>query len=127
MKSLPALLLATGLALAASVAGALEIEPFSAETLAQAKQADAPIALHFHSNWCATCKLQVKAFEALRSDPQLDIKLLVVDFDEDRATTRAFRVPVSGAVIVLHGEVERARVIGVTDRERLREILLKAF
>jgi thiol-disulfide isomerase/thioredoxin len=127
MKSLPAILLAAFFALAVSAAGALEIEPFSAEALAQAKQTDAPVALHFHSNWCATCKLQVKAFESLRSDPGLDMKLLVVDFDEDRATSRAFRVPVSGAVIVLRGEAERARLIGVTDRERLREALLKAF
>lgn len=127
MRSLPAVLATASLAFAVSLASALEIEPFSAEALAQAKQADAPIALHFHSNWCATCKMQVKAFEALRADPQLNMKLLVVDFDEDRATSRAFRVPVSGAVVVLRGDAERARLIGVSDRERLRELLLKAF
>jgi len=115
------------LALAVSLASALEIEPYSAEALEKAKEAEAPIALHFHSNWCATCKMQVKAFEVLRTDPELDMKLLVVDFDEDRATSRAFRVPVSGAVIVLHGALERARVFGVVDPQQLREALRKAF
>ena len=127
MRSLPVFISAAALLFAASIASALEIEPYSAEALAQAKSSGAPVALHFHSAWCATCKLQVKAFDALRDDPDLDMKLLVVDFDEDRETTRAFRVPVSGAVIVLRGEAERARVMGVVDKQRLRETLLKAF
>ena len=127
MRTLPVFTSAAAFLLAASIASALEIEPYSAEALAQARAADAPVALHFHSAWCATCKLQVKAFDALRGDPDLDMKLLVVDFDEDRETTRAFRVPVSGAVIVLRGEVERARVMGVVDRQQLRETLRKAF
>ncbi len=127
MRLLPAAVICIGIGVAASFANALEIEPFTAQALDEAKRTDAPVALQFHSSWCTTCKMQDRAFEQLRSDPDLQMKLLVVNFDEDRSTTRAFRVPVSGAVIVLRGAVERARLMGVVDREQLREALRKAF
>ena len=127
MKTVSSMVIATVLFAAASLASALEIVPFSAQALEEAKRSDAPVALHFHSQWCQTCKLQSKAFEAMRSEPGLEMKLLVVDFDADRATRRAFRVPVSGAVVVLRGETERARLIGVVDREELSAALRKAF
>lgn len=113
--------------LAAACAQALEIRPFSAQALEQAQRADAPVALHFHSNWCATCRLQAKAFEALRAEAGLELTLLVVDFDEDRQTSKAFRVTVPGALIVLRGAAERVRLQGVTDRNRLRDALRGAL
>ncbi|MCM5569563.1 thioredoxin family protein [Burkholderiaceae bacterium FT117] len=118
---------ALALALWAACAAALDIVPFSAEALQQARQAEAPIALHFHSKSCATCRLQEKAFVAMRDDPELDMKLLVVDFDEDTETPRSFRVFSTGAVVVLRGSAERARMMGVVDRKQLKAGLLKAF
>jgi len=125
--SLPAITLAIVFSLWPPLAGALEIEPFSAEALTQAQRAEAPVALHFHSHACGTCRLQAKAFEALRAEPGLEMTLLVVDFDDDRETPRAFRVYVPGAVIVFRGAVERARLMGVVDPKRLREALHTAF
>ena len=123
MRFLPAALVATVALLLAPAASALEILPYSAEALASARAAGAPVALHFHSQWCATCKMQTKAFEAMRSEPGLDITLLVVDFDEERELKREFRVPVSGVVIVLRGNVERARLNSVVDPKELRAAL----
>lgn len=111
----------------APFAAALEIVPFSAEALAQAQRAGAPIALHFHSKSCGTCRLQAKAFDAMRTDTELALTLLVVDFDEDRETSRAFRVMAPGALIVLRGSVERARLLGVVEPERLRAALRSAL
>lgn len=115
------------LSLYASLAAALGIVPFSPEALARAQHADAPIALHFHSKSCGTCRLQAKAFEAMRADAELALTLLVVDFDEDRETSRAFRVVAPGALIVLRGNVERARLSGVVEPERLRAALRSAL
>jgi len=95
--------------------------------LADAKAADAPLALHFHSKSCATCRQQAKAFETMRAEPGLDMKLLVVDFDEDRETSRAFRVIVPGTVVVLRGHAERARMMGVVDPRQLRAALRGAL
>lgn len=95
--------------------------------LAEAKAADAPIALHFHSKSCTTCRQQAKAFDAMRAEPDLDMKLLVVDFDEDRETSRAFRVIVPGTIVVLRGQVERARLMGVVEPKQLRAALREAL
>ena len=127
MRFLPAYVVAAAIAAVASPVSALEIVPFTGQALDEAKRTESPVALQFHSKWCTTCKMQDDAFEQMRSDPALPMTLLVVDFDNDRATSRAFRVPVSGAVIVLRGATERARLLGVVDRDKLREALLKAF
>jgi len=127
VKFLSAVVAAAVAALVASAASALEILPYSAEALARARAADEPIALHFHSQWCATCKMQTKAFEAMRSEPGLDITLLVVDFDEERELKREFRVPVSGVVIVLRGNAERARLNSVVDPRELSAALRRAL
>jgi len=51
-----------GLAFAAatSLALALDIQPYTAETLAAKQQAGAAVALHFHADWCPTCRAQEK-------------------------------------------------------------------
>ena len=115
------------LAFAAAAVGAFDILPYSADALHHAGRTDSPIALHFHSKWCGTCRLQSKVFEQLRSEPGLDLKLLVVDFDSDDDTVQAFRVLTPGAVIVMRGSVERARLLGVTARDDLVVGLRKAF
>ncbi len=63
----------------------------------------------------------------MRAEPGLDMTLLVVDFDEDRETSRAFRVVVSGTVVVLRGHAERARLLGVVDPKQLRDALRGAL
>jgi len=127
MKLLSAVTAAIAAILVASAANALDILPYSAQALAKAQAEDAPVALHFHSQWCATCKMQTKAFEAMRAEPDLEITLLVVDFDEERALKRQFRVPASGVVIVLRGKTERARLNSVVEPDKLREALRSAL
>ena len=63
----------------------------------------------------------------MRAEPGLDMKLLVVDFDEDRDTSRAFRVVVPGTIVVLRGQSERARLMGVVEPKQLRAALRGAF
>lgn len=126
-RGLPAFVLGAALWLCAPLAAALEIAPFSAEALTQAQRDDAPVALHFHSRSCGTCRLQAKAFDAMRADRRLAMTLLVVDFDDDRETSRAFRVFAPGALVVLRGTVERARLLGVVDPAQLRAALRSAL
>lgn len=127
MKSLMPAAVAVVLMLAVAVAGAFEIVPYSAKALEEARGTDSPVALHFHSKWCATCRQQTKVFRQLRSEPQLDMKLLVVDFDADEATVQDFGATVPGLVIVMRGSVERARMTGVTKPDDLLAGLRKAF
>jgi thiol-disulfide isomerase/thioredoxin len=121
------LLSGCALALACSAAFALEILPYSAAAVAAARDADQPYALQFHSEWCATCKEQTRIFKLLAEEEGLDMKLFIVDFDHDRATVRAYKVPVSAVVIVFRGKTERARLFAQPDRDKLRDGLKKAF
>jgi len=57
------------LALAATFAQALTLAPYSEQALAAAQQAGQPVAVHFHADWCPTCKQQEKAFAQLQSEP----------------------------------------------------------
>ena len=82
--TLPALprLLAAALLTASPWALALEIQAFSAAALAQAQQAGKPVAVHFHADWCPTCKLQEMSLAQLKAEPGLDLTVLVADYDK---------------------------------------------
>ena len=55
---------ATALLLTASATTfALDIKPFTAQTLKAEQQAGKPVTLHFHANWCPTCRAQEKIFQ----------------------------------------------------------------
>jgi len=51
-------LAALGLATALKLAHALVIQAYSPELLASQQKADKAVALHFHADWCPTCRAQ---------------------------------------------------------------------
>jgi thiol-disulfide isomerase/thioredoxin len=127
MKPWTSLAAACVLPFPASASVALEIVPYSDQALEHARRGSAPVALHFHWRWCGTCRQRKKVFERLRDEPEVDLKLLVVDFDNDGRTLRAFRVSVPGVLIVMRGDGERARLIGVVAPDELIAALRKAL
>jgi thioredoxin 1 len=121
-------------ALAASLLGAslfahaLEVKPFSAEALASAQQAGKPVAVHFHANWCPTCRKQEAAFNTLKADKTLDdVTLLVANYDTERDLRRTMNVRTQSTVIVFKGAQERTRVAGETDTAKLATALRSAL
>lgn len=112
---------------AASLAQALEIQPFSAAALAQAEKADQAVALHFHADWCPTCRAQAKVLEQLKSEPGLELTVLVASYDDEKALKRRFNVRSQSTLIALHGDKERARMIGDTTAEGIRRVLKAAL
>ena len=54
-------LMSAALLASATAAQALDIKPYTATALAAAQQAGKPVALHFHADWCPTCKAQAKS------------------------------------------------------------------
>ena len=61
MKAIKAVIVFGSMLFAAS-AFALEIKPYSADTFAQIQKSGAGVALHFHADWCPTCRAQEKVF-----------------------------------------------------------------
>jgi thioredoxin 1 len=129
MLSRPALrtLLGAVIGLAATFAQALDVQPFTPEALAAAQAAGKPVAVHFHAEWCGTCKQQEKAIAQLRGDKSLDMLLLVADYDKEKALRKSLRVRSQSTMVVFRGSTERARLGGDTSAEKFRTALRAAL
>ncbi|MBI3375392.1 MAG: thioredoxin family protein [Betaproteobacteria bacterium] len=115
------------LSLAASVASALEIKSYSPELLATAQAAGKPVALHFHADWCPTCRAQEDVFNTLESDRGFAMTLLVADYDKERELKRKLNVRSQSTLIVYRGKIEKARLAGETSAEKLKAALRSAL
>ncbi len=135
MRSIPARLstlaraaLLAGLLGASSFAQALEIEPFSAAALASAQKAGQPVAVHFHAEWCPTCRKQSTVLTQLKSDKSLEaVTVLVADYDAERELRKTLKVRTQSTLVVFKGATERARVAGETDSAKLAATLRSAL
>jgi len=127
MNILPRLTAALTFSLAAGFASALDSQAYSAQALNDAQQAGKPVALHFHADWCPTCRAQEKAFNDLKADKSLALTILVVNYDRERALKQKLGVRTQSTVIVYRGSQETARVAGETDPVKLRTALQSAL
>lgn len=109
--------------LACGLAQALTVQPFSAQALATAQQAGKPVAVHFHADWCPTCKQQEKAIETLKAESGLDITLLVADYDKEKDLRKAMKVRTQSTLVVFKGSEEKARLAGDTAADKIRAAL----
>ncbi len=111
----------------AALAHALDIKPYSAAALADAQKADKPVALHFHADWCPTCRAQNKALQTLKTEKGLDITVLVVNYDTERDLKRRFKVNAQSTFVVLRGQQEWARLVGDTEPAAIRTAFQSAL
>jgi thiol:disulfide interchange protein len=110
------------------LARALDIQPYTAAALQQAQAAGKPVAVHFHADWCSTCKAQEQAFSGLRGDPQLKgITLLVANYDNERELKKTMNVRSQSVVVVFRGSKETARIGGETKPDKIKTALLTAL
>lgn len=117
--------LLAGLALAASasLAVALDIQPYSPESLAAKQKAGEAVALHFHADWCPTCRAQEKVFNGWKGDATVPGTLLIVNYDKERELKRQLGVRTQSTVIAYKGSKETGRLAGDTDPKALRAVL----
>jgi thioredoxin 1 len=124
MKAIKAIIVFGSMLFAAS-AFALEIKPYSADTFAQIQKSGAGVALHFHADWCPTCRAQEKVFNGWKGDASVPGNLLVVDYDKERDLKNKLNVRTQSTLIVFKGDKEVARLAGKSDEKSLKEALLK--
>ncbi|MEN9418792.1 MAG: hypothetical protein RI988_2412 [Pseudomonadota bacterium] len=127
LKTLARTLVAAAFALGATLAQALEVKPYSAEELSAAQAAGKPVAVHFHAEWCGTCKQQERAIAQLKGESGLDVLLLVADYDKEKDLRRAMKVRSQSTMVVFRGKDERARLGGDTDPAKFRQALRAAL
>ena len=129
MKKSPLLaaLFALPLLLGAPLARALDILPYTAAGLQQMQAAGKPVAVHFHADWCSTCKAQERAFREIKDDPALkDITLLVAHYDDEKELKKAMNVRSQSVIVIFKGSKETARLGGDTKPEKIKSALLTA-
>jgi thiol-disulfide isomerase/thioredoxin len=121
------LLISTFLMAGAAAAHALEIKPYTAEALAAAEKGGQPVALHFHADWCPTCRAQDKALQTLKAEKGLDVTVLTVDYDTEKDLKRRFRINAQSTLVVLKGQKESARLVGDTSALNIMMALKSAL
>lgn len=127
LVSMLRLLIAVYLAGVCATALALEVKPFSQEALSAAQSAGKPVAVHFHAEWCSTCKQQEKAIAQLKAESGLDMTLLVADYDKEKELRKAMKVRSQSTMVVFKGRDEKARLSGDTDPAKFRAALRAAL
>ncbi|MGD9832477.1 MAG: thioredoxin family protein [Piscinibacter sp.] len=111
----------------AGQAQALEIKSYTAQALAAAEKAGQPVALHFHADWCPTCRAQDKVLQSMKTEKGLDITVLTANYDTEKDLKRRFRVNSQSTLVVLKGRKEAARLVGDTSTEGIRNALKAAL
>ena len=103
---------------------ALDIKPYSAQALSAEQQAGKPVTLHFHADWCPTCRAQEKVLQQWKGDASVPGTLLVVNYDKEKELKTQLGVRTQSTLIVYQGSVEKARLAGDTAPDKLRAALL---
>lgn len=109
------------------LAQALETKPFNQAEFSQAQTAGKSTALHFHADWCPTCKKQSASLEQLKADKALDITVFVANYDSEKALKQKYAVRTQSTLIVFKGDVEKTRLAGQTDASDIKTALIKGL
>lgn len=102
---------------------ALTLAPYSAAAFAKLQTSGEAVTLHFRADWCPTCRVQDKALESLKADPDLKLTVLLVDYDKEAELKKQLGVRSQSTFVVYRGKVEKARQIGETSPEAIRKTL----
>lgn len=107
----------------AQQAQALELRAFDAAAFARAQAAGEPAVLHFHADWCPTCREQAQVLEQLRTQGGLNVTVWRVDYDNAQDLRRALKVRMQSTLIAYKGRQETARLAGETQPAAIRKLL----
>jgi len=85
------------------------------------------VAVLFHADWCPTCRAQDKVLQSLKSESGLDLTVLVANYDTETDLKRRFKINSQSTFVVLKGQKEVARLVGVTSSDGIRAALKAAL
>jgi thioredoxin 1 len=124
---LPQILLAITALAICNLASALDVKPYSEAAFAQSQKTGQASALHFHADWCPTCKKQSSSIEQLKADKVLNLTIYVANYDTEKGLKQKHGVNAQSTLIVFKGAAEKARLAGQTSPEAIKEALQAAL
>ena len=98
---------------------------YTQEAFTKAQQAGEKIVLHFHADWCPTCKAQQKALADIENDPAFKgVIFMTVDYDKETELKKTLDVKSQSVFITYYGTVQTARnEKGITSVTSIKEFL----
>ena len=98
--------------------------PFNIDKFHASQEAGEKILLHFHADWCPTCKAQKKVLAQFESSGNLNkIKVYAVDYDKETDFEKEMKVTAQSTFITFFGKVEVERNSGVTNSDKIKTLI----
>lgn len=124
LRTLGFVVFATMMALWLAPAEAMERTKFSADAFAAAQRENRPILIEVHAWWCPVCWMQKSAMSSLENEPRFkNLISFSVDYDQDKAILRQFKVQKQSTMIVFKGATEVGRSVGESSTAALSSLL----
>lgn len=99
-------------------------EPFTQARLDALNQSGQPVLVAIHADWCSTCKTQERVLQELLPQPEFKrIKLLRMDFDQQKESVRSFGVQYQSTLIAFKNGREVGRSTADQSPARIAELL----
>ena len=102
--------------------------PFEQAGFTQQLKLGKPVVLHFHADWCPTCRAQQAVLDDLMPLAEFkDLTVYRVNYDKEKAMLRSYKVHNQSTFIVFKNGKEVTRSTGETDSALIAELLKKAL
>ncbi|MGO8756120.1 MAG: thioredoxin family protein [Gallionellaceae bacterium] len=99
-------------------------EPFTQAKLDALNQSGQPVVVAIHADWCSTCRTQERVLQELLQQPEFKrIKLLRMDFDQQKESVRSFGVQYQSTLIAFKHGREVGRMTAEMSQNRIAELL----
>lgn len=104
---------------------------YSNETFDQYLASGETFLMGVHAKWCSTCDRQKRVINALRAkgEPYNSMKLLAVDWDENRTSPLIgkYNVPRRSTLIMFKDGKEVGRIVAGTSTAEIQALIDKAY
>ena len=102
--------------------------PYDKAAFDQAVAAGEPVIVHFHADWCPTCRAQAPIVSELLGQAKMKpVKFFAANFDTERTLKKALNVSTQSTFVVFKGGSEVTRSTGVTQRAGIEAVFDKAL
>ena len=107
-----------------SLANALEKMPYSAAAFDKSQADGDTVLIDVYASWCPTCERQQLIIDAyLKQQPQSQIKVMVVDYDNDKTAVKRFKAPRQSTLSIYRNHQQRYFSVAETRRRIIHQAL----